>query len=286
MPELPEVETIKNDLIEKIVNKKIKKVQVGLGRLVIGDLKKFKKDLVGNSFKDIDRIGKLLIFVLAENKKYLLVHLKMTGQLVYCQKKNIIAGGHGLPKITECLPNKYSHIYFIFNDNSYLFFNDMRTFGYMKIVELKELNEIKQKFGLEPLTNEFSLINFKKIVKKHNTTIKAVLLNQNIIAGIGNIYADETLFKAEIKPDRSASSLNDKEIKKLYNSINNIINKAIKFRGTTFNNYVDANGRQGNFVKHLKVYARAGQKCFKCGNIIKKIKIAGRGTHFCEQCQK
>ncbi len=286
MPELPEVETIKNDLKKKILGKKIKQVTIRKKRLVRGSARAFVRELKGNSFKDIKRIGKLLIFTL-NNGKYLLIHLKMTGQLVYRRNKKIIAGGHGSPKITEHLPNKYSHIYFKFNDDSGLYFNDMRQFGFVQIVSKPVLEKIIAGFGPEPLSRQYKIEEFKEIFKNRKTSVKAVLLNQKLIAGIGNIYADEILFTAGVRPDRRAGSLKQQEMENIFNATKSVLRKAIKYRGTTFNDYVDASGNVGRFVRHLKVYGREGERCKKCEKgIILKAKVAQRGTQYCKVCQK
>ena len=293
MPELPEVETIKNDLKKRILGKKITGVEVRGGKVVGNKPADFTKILKGNSFHAIDRIGKLLIFELADRKNFLLIHLKMTGQLIYCNKGEVVAGGHEtggegdkIPGVGEALPNKYTHLIFSFANGAKLFFNDLRKFGYAKIVGEKELEKIKGEYGIEPLTKDFTLKAFKEALGVRNAPIKAILLNQGLIAGIGNIYADEALFEARIRPSRRAGSLSDKETEALFKAVNNIIKKAIKYRGTTFSNYVDASGRKGNFTKLLKVYHREGEKCRRCGAVIKKAKVAGRGTRFCEKCQK
>ncbi len=288
MPELPEVETIRKDLSGFVLNKKITSTDILLLRLIKSNPRQFKNILKNNSFKNIKRVGKLLIFELKETPgSFLLVHLKMTGQLIYCSKKNIIAGGHDLPKIQNCKASKYSYIIFNFQNGSKLFFNDMRTFGALKIVNSFELVEIVNKYGIEPLQKNFKLNALSKIIKKRNLSIKALLLNQNLVAGIGNIYADEILFRAGVLPDRISKTLSSIEIKKIFQSSLVIIRQAIKSRGTTFNNYVDARGKQGSFVKKLKVYGRAGKNCLKCKkSILVKIKVASRGTVYCPNCQK
>ncbi|MCU0678897.1 MAG: bifunctional DNA-formamidopyrimidine glycosylase/DNA-(apurinic or apyrimidinic site) lyase [Planctomycetes bacterium] len=285
MPELPEVETIKNDLKKKILNKKITGVTVKLARIVKNDPKLFRRILAGNSIQDIERIGKLMIARLEKGEHYLLIHLKMTGQLLYCQGETVIAGGHSLPKIVGCLPNKYSRVIFAFADGSHLFFNDLRTFGYLKLARGEELRIVKGQYGLDPLSREFSGQKLNQILKNRQTNIKAMLLDQKSIAGIGNIYADEILFAAGVKPDRRAGSLRPGEIKKIASAVKRILKKAIKYRGTTFNDYVDAEGKVGGFVKRLKVYGREGESCRRCGAIIKKMKVAGRGTRHCPGCQ-
>ena len=294
MPELPEVETIRKGLTAKIINKKIKKVTVNFSKIVKSDLTEFKKILLNNKFVAIDRVGKLLIFKLAAKDKFLLIHLKMTGQLIFCFKDKIIAGGHSLPtgqaghpKLIGSLPNKYSHFWLEFSDGSYLFFNDMRKFGYLKLVNDFELAIIKETYGIEPLTKNFTFEKLIDIFKKRKISIKAVLLDQKVIAGIGNIYADEILFASRIMPNRPADSLKSEEVKALFKAAEAIIKKAIKFKGTTFSDYSDALGNSGNFVKFLKVYGRSNMPCLGCKKeTVKKIKIAGRGTHYCPVCQR
>jgi len=286
MPELPEVETIKNDLKKKILNKKITGVTVKLARIVKNDPKLFRRILAGNSILDIDRIGKLMIARLEKGEYYLLIHLKMTGQLLYCRGETVIAGGHSLPKIVGCLPNKYSRVIFAFADGSHLFFNDLRTFGYLKLAGADELEKVKENFGLNPLSPELNVISLGKILKNRQTNIKAVLLDQKLIAGIGNIYADEILFAARVKPNRLANKLKTSEIEKIANASKKVLKQAIKYRGTTFNDYVDAAGKVGGFVRRLKVYGREGESCQRCGVVVKKIKVAGRGTRWCPGCQR
>lgn len=286
MPELPEVDTIKSGLNRHILNKKIVKIKVTKPKLVRNNLAVFKKTLQQNSIINIDRIGKLLIFDLSDQKNHILAHLKMTGQLIYILDQEMIAGGHETKNL-ESLPNKYSHIIFDFQDGSRLFFNDLRQFGYMHLVGSAHKEKVVQKYGIEPGATNFTLENFQKIFARRQGILKAILLNQNIISGIGNIYADEICFEAGVLPNRRADSLANLEIKKLYAACQAVIKKAIKYGGTTFRDYRQSDGNTGNFIKYLKVYHRQGQKCLKCKkNIIKKIKVAGRSTHFCATCQK
>lgn len=287
MPELPEVETIKNDLKKKIVNKKIARIEILFKGGIRNNTKQFEADLMGDKFLDIDRIGKLMIFKINLPDRYLLIHLKMTGQLVYCQKNFIIAGGHSLPKLAGSLPNKFSRVIFYFTDRSALFFNDMRKFGYLEIVDGKKLARIKKNYGPDPLGKDVDPDFLTSILKNRKAPVKAVLLNQKLISGIGNIYADEILFQSGIMPDRIAKNISKKETEKMDKAIKSVLRKAIKFRGTTFNDYVDSEGNQGNFSKLLKVYGKKGEACPGCpGGVIEKKRIAGRGTHFCRKCQK
>lgn len=291
MPELPEVETIRRDLEKEIVGQKIVSFWSERGKVVRGN---YKKMLEGAVFEKIDRRGKLLMFGIAGTGKTMLVHLKMTGQLIYLSKENmgpsqssrIVAGGHSFRQNDFDLPGKHTRAVFEFENGGKLFFNDMRKFGYIEIVDSKDKENIMvDKFGIEPGLPHFTLENFRDVIKNRQTSIKAVLLNQKLIAGIGNIYADESCFEAGIKPERVAKSLNDREIKKLWQAVKKIIQKAIQKRGTTFNNYVDVSGNKGNFVSELKVYGRGGEKCQRCGATLRKGKVVGRGTVWCEECQ-
>ena len=287
MPELPEVETIRRDLEEKIVGKKIAAVFILAKKSVHYPATKFDNILVGDSFSTINRRGKLLYCSFRKSPLFLLVHLKMTGQLIYADKKKIIAGGHSLGSIDFELPNKFTRVIIVFSDGSRLFFNDLRRFGYMKLMTAEDKDKVLQKsFGIEPLTSGFTFPDFTKIFLKRKTTIKALLMNQKLIAGIGNIYADEVCFCAGILPNRRADKISEAEKKKLFNCINKVLKLSISHRGTTFNSYVDCDRKTGSFVKLLKVYGRAGEKCYRCKNIVQKTRAAGRGTHFCPYCQK
>lgn len=285
MPELPEVETIRQDLRHKIVGKKIKNLILSKKAKLNKSAIFFVDFFVGNHFVEIDRIGKLIIFILPDEENILLIHLKMTGQLIYKKDNKVIPGGHNDVSTVD-VPNKHTHVQFHFDDGSKVFFNDIRRFGYLSIEPIKKLENIKSKYGIEPLTSNFTWDNFVKIFKNKNTILKALLLNQQIISGLGNIYVDEICFDAEVRPDRKVNTLTVSELKKLFTSTKKIIKKAIENRGTTFNNYVDGDGNKGNFVKYLKVYGRGGEECKKCKTVLQKIKVAGRGTVFCDKCQK
>ena len=285
MPELPEVQTITNDLSKKILNKKISSVDIRLKNIVKNDTQDFIETLVDNSFKKIERRGKFIILKLKNSDKHLVIHLRLTGQLIYQNKNEIIAGGHDTGENNFNLLDKHAHLVIHFKDNSKLFYNDQRQFGFFQIVNDEELLEIKEKLGVEPLDGKFTLKIFSELIRSKKINVKAFLLNQKDIAGIGNIYADETLFKAGIRPTRTLDSLVSVEIKKLFMSIKTILKEAVKQRGTSFNNYIDTDGNKGNFAKKLKVYGRDGQKCVVCDSIIIKTKVAGRGTRYCPKCQ-
>jgi len=285
MPELPEVETIRRGLNTKIVNKQIIGIEVKKPNLVRNKKSEFRSILHNNRVLFIDRIGKLLILHL-ESDNYLLIHLKMTGQLIYSFKNDLVVGGHKY-SLSDNFPNKYSYIIFSFVDGSSLFFNDMRQFGYMEIVDKEGHKKARSKFGPEAGSKDFTLKKFRGIIKGRRGVLKALFLNQQIIAGIGNIYADEICFRAKVLPNRLVDTLSDSEIKRLYQATQYIIQKAIDKKGTTFKDYRDSDNKKGNFVKYLKVYGRKDKKCLVCKkDKIKKIKLAGRGTHFCPSCQK
>lgn len=288
MPELPEVETIRRDLHAALVGKKIKKFEAPKLKVSPQDKKLLTRLLPGNKIMAVERRGKLLIFKLSLQDKFLLVHLKMTGQLIYQSGNKFIAGGHNINRGEFAHPlNKHTQAIFTFVDGIRLFFNDLRRFGYVKIVDKKELENIFKKYGPEPLSKEFSLSYLIDLFHRSGRNVKATLLDQGKIAGIGNIYADEACFCAKIKPWAKAKSLKLEQIKSLHQCLKKILKLAIKYRGTTFSDYKDATGKKGNFVQYLKVYGRAGEKCLRCEQgIIKKIKVAGRGTAYCPGCQK
>lgn len=298
MPELPEVETIRRDLEKVILGKKIKSVILFDSKTARNKAAFFINFLTNRQVVSISRRGKLLIFEINKKKEenesmYLLVHLKMTGQLIFSSNKEYLLGGHSsgdeaLKRSDEDrMLVRHTRSVIKFSGGGTLFFNDMRRFGYLQLVTKSDLEKIKKNnYGPEPLTEELTIDYLVNILKNRSTNIKALLLNQKLIAGLGNIYVDEALFLAKIKPSRSGKSIKRKELDKLLIAINEIIASAIKNRGTTFNNYVDSSGRKGNFLSLLKVYSRGGEPCYKCKKPIKKIKLAGRGTHYCPNCQK
>ncbi len=290
MPELPEIETITNGLRRFILNQAI-------DVFFIKD-KKLEASLPGISrietpvFSGVDRLGKMLVFSFLKNDKKLLVHLKMTGQLIFCPfRKNqaSIVGGHSEKKSADlnCSDLKYIRFEVVFKNGDKLFLNDARRFAYVKLVEPDEFLKIKNKFGLEPVNAVFVFFDFLKLIKKRpKKNIKAFLLDQSLVTGMGNIYADEILFASGVSPFKKMGDLSDFQVKNIFLNIKKILKLAVKERGTTFSDYVDASGKSGGFLKLLKVYGRSGQACLKCRDIIRKAKVAGRGTHYCSKCQE
>lgn len=288
MPELPEVETIKLGLQDKIIGLKITDIEVRAAKIFQGN----KKEVIGAKIKSIIRRAKILIFEL-DNGKSLVIHLKLTGQLVFHKDGSQATFGHPIPFAGTILPAKTTHVIFSFSDGSKLFYNDVRKFGWMKIVESSKLKDESffKDLGPEPpvtdsAKNNLTIEQFNNMVSKSNIPIKVLLMDQKKIAGVGNIYANEALFGAGIDPKRLAKKLSSGEIKKLYASILEVLKKGIKYGGSSENAYVDALGGKGRMQEHFRVYGKNGEKCPRCKGAIKRIVLAGRGTFFCEKCQK
>jgi formamidopyrimidine-DNA glycosylase len=283
MPELPEVETVRRDLEKYLVGKEIVGVEVKDSKVSAGvDL---AKELIGRSILRCDRRGKLLMLSIGSDR-WLLIHLKMTGQLIFKSKTVHIGGGHSLNSVDD-KANRFNRVMIKFADGSTLAFNDMRKFGYMKVVKEEEKKRIEtESFGIEPMTRGYTIEGFKKAIGKKKTSVKAWLLDQKSIAGVGNIYADEACFMAGILPWRLLSSLSTKEIDDLFKAVESVVVTAVENRGTTFKNFIDGNGEEGYNADFLKVFDQTGEPCKVCSTPILKIRHAGRGTHYCEVCQK
>lgn len=282
MPELPEIETIKRQLEDKIVGKKIVDIEVRKQKLFQGKI----SDVVGTKIAGIKRRAKMLIIDL-NNKKHLLFHLKMSGQVIYRNKTGKFGGGHPIPRFDTELPGKVTHVIFTLDDKCHIYFNEQRQFGWIKVLNDVGLKKEFAKYGVEPMSNEFTFAKFKELIlRRKRSKIKPVLMDQKLIAGIGNIYTSEVCFYAHVLPTRTVGSLSDNELKAVYEGIKKILPIAIKYQGTSADLYVNAAGEPGRYEQYLKVYGRVGNKCPRCGRIIKKIKQSGRGTYYCPGCQK
>ncbi len=288
MPELPEVETIVRDLNKYLPNKIIKEVKV-----LNKKIKLTSASVRGKKIKRVWRRGKQIIIDLIP-EQHLVIHLKMTGQLIWrsasqtaSNKKNkLVVGGHPIVGVGEELPNKFTRVIFRLADGSELFFNDVRKFGYIKLLSARALAAISDRLGPEPLAKNFNGQKLQTaLAGRSKAKIKAALLDQSKVAGIGNIYADESLWLAKILPQRTVASLKEAEWSALAKAITKVLKLSITHRGTSFSDYRDARGGSGNFLKKLKVYGRGGKKCFKCGQILHKSKLVGRGTVWCGECQ-
>jgi len=287
MPELPEVETVRLQLLHKIIGRTIKSVEVFHEKTTSYD-RDISQKLQGKTFADIDRVGKLMIFsFLEETDLFMLAHLKMTGQFFYVgNNKEVVGGGHSMTDADLDLPMKHTRVAFHFTDKTTLYFNDMRLFGYIKLATAAEVKKVKEKFGPEPILETFDVESFSLRLRKRKTSIKAALLDQSFIAGLGNIYVDEAMWRAGVRPTRRADRVTRKEAAALSAAAGDVMRESIAVGGTTFQYFKDTAGENGNFTDYLKVFGKQGKICERCGVVIKKIRCAGRGTHFCPGCQK
>jgi len=266
VPELPEVETIKRELEKAILGKKITGVTVYNPKVIRQPVaEEFRKKLIGTSFKNVLRKAKMLILELS-NGRALVIHLKMTGQLIY--------PGTG----------KNSRVSFKLSDGKSLDFNDQRLFAELRVMDdWHELAFIKN-LGPEPF--DITGGEFREMLGRKKTKIKPLLMDQAFISGIGNLYAAEALFRARISPWREAASLSDKEKDALFNAIKDTLQEAIKYKGSSVDQYLQVSGEPGSYVKYHKVYDREGKPCLVCKSPIKRVSQAGRGTYFCPKCQR
>ncbi len=299
MPELPEVENLRRGLEKNIVGQKILSVKVNKPKLVSGKgnkrsaspakVRELERGLKGTHITRIDRRAKNLIFEFS-GSKFLLVHLKMSGQFVYKSKsnKNLVEGGHPIEVSEHKLPNKHTHVIFELEKGT-LYYNDTRMFGYLLYFADREAFEKENHFallGLEPLDKKFSAKYLEESLKNKSGKIKAVLMEQKIVTGLGNIYADESLFEAHIRPERAASSLKPSEIKLLHTVIIRIIKRATLVGGSSVATYRLLDSTRGNYAREHKVYGKQGKLCPICYKSLKKIAIQTRTTIFCPNCQK
>jgi formamidopyrimidine-DNA glycosylase len=319
MPELPEVETIRRGLERALIGRVIENVQVWEQRSCPVSETMLGTMIHGTKICALKRRGKLLIIELNNNVS-LLAHLRMTGQMIFkagmsgetdsvttevetegaraaakqvgsrdCTTKDF-GGGYPNSSFIGNLPDKTTRVIIAFEDGSYLYFNDQRKFGYIKPLKTDAVanDSFVASLGPEPLDTNFTAQDFASCLPRSSKrSVKSVLLDQSVIAGIGNIYADESLFLAGIMPDRLTNSLNDEEVSRLYVAIRNCLEQSIADGGSTMKDYVDSEGLRGEYLDlHAYVFNRTGQPCRKCGSIIGKTKVAGRGTHYCQNCQK
>ena len=265
MPELPEVETIKRDLEKVIVGKKIKDVCVHNPAVIREpSVEKFKKGLEGTIIKGVLRRAKVLIIELSGGKS-LVIHLKMTGQLVY-------PGGGQKSRVAFCL-----------SDGTILDFNDQRLFAELRLMD--DWHNLKFIKSLGPEPYDLNPERFKEMLSQKKTKIKPLLMDQTFISGIGNLYAAESLFRARVNPERPASSLEESEKELLFKEIKEVLNEAIYYGGSSVDDYVRLSGKPGRYVAHHKVYGRQGKPCLICKAPVKRINLGGRGTYLCPKCQ-
>lgn len=272
MPELPEVETVRRGLKKLVLGRVIQDVKIYYdGIIEYPSVRVFRDEIIGQRINDIDRYGKWLMFILDDY--YLLSHLRMEG------KYNIKNSGDKL--------NKHEHVVFLLDDDRELRYMDVRKFGKMHLIEKDKIKTMGPlvDLGLEPWDKNLTIDYLKEKYSKKRLPIKSVLLDQSIIVGIGNIYADEILFLCGINPLVKAMDLNDDKLESIIVNTKKVLEQAIKEGGTTIRSYSSVGGVHGLFQQELNVHTKEGKKCPKCGNIIKKIKVGGRGTYYCDSCQ-
>jgi formamidopyrimidine-DNA glycosylase len=306
MPELPEVETVRIGLTRLLPGRAIKAVDFDWPKSFPNAPADVKQYLIGAKITLVKRRAKVLLIELSTDYS-LIVHLKMTGQLVFRAAGELGArdssepdlgemrsagerfgAGHPNASLVGKLPDKSTRVTLTFSDGSRLFFNDQRKFGWMRLLPTLEVMNLDffQKVGPEPLGADFTWQAMRDcLLRRKNSNIKAVLLDQTVIAGIGNIYADEALWGAQIHPITVVSKLTDDQFQTLYEELVMVLKLAIEKGGSTDRNYVSAEGKHGSYLSFARVFRREGQSCPRCGTIIIKIRVAGRGTHLCPTCQ-
>ncbi len=286
MPELPEVETVRRGLKSLIVSKKITNVSFDWPKSFPNAQSDINQFLIGSHITDVRRRAKVLMIDL-DTDYSLVVHLKMTGQLVYRGNENFGAG-HPNDSLVGKLPDKSTRVEIIFDDKSKLFFNDQRKFGWMKLLPTVEIPNIDfmRRVGPEPLGSDFTAkVLFDRLQRRKRSSIKAALLDQTVLAGIGNIYADEALWGAKIHPETKVGNISLASVKKLYTEIVTVLRLSIEKGGSTDRNYVNAEGKKGSYIEFAKVFRRENLPCPRCSTAIIKTRVASRGTHICPKCQ-
>lgn len=285
MPELPEVTVIVNGLDKKLKGLVFKGVEYDWAKKFLwGEYS--LSDLKGAKVDRVRRLGKVVI-IETGRKFTILIHLKLTGQLIYQDKKTRIAGGHPLPPLNLPSPNKTTRATFEFTNGGHLYFNDLRKFGWVKIVKSDE-GIVRSAIGtLGPDALEISYNDFAdRLKKKPNSRIKKLLMDQTFISGVGNIYADESLWLSKVHPSRSVISLSESEIRAIHKGIHDSMTLSIKQGGSSANSYVGSGGEKGLFLNFANAYHMTGLPCKRCKTLIVRKKMDGRSAHFCPKCQK
>lgn len=286
MPELPEVETVRRGLSQLVVGHTIKTVETDTLKSFPNDKQTVTSFMIGATITAVRRRAKILIIDLSTHYS-LIIHLKMTGQLVYIGKTRFGAG-HPSDSLVNELPDRSTRVVIDFTDTSHLYFNDQRKFGWMKLIPTIEIPnmDFMKRVGPEPLETDFTSKQFAdRFKRRSNTSIKAALLDQSVIAGVGNIYADESLWGAKIHPKRLVGTIKPAEFRRLYTELRFVMNLAIEKGGSSNHTYVNAEGKKGSYMNFARVFRREGLECPRCGTTIIKFKAAGRGTHICPHCQ-
>lgn len=289
MPELPEVETVRRGLQELIVAREIAAVhELDSPKSFPNSAADIEQFMVGARVTAVRRRAKVLLIDLSSDYT-LVTHLKMTGQLVFRAQDVAFGAGHPNDSLIGDLPDRSTRVEITFTDGSHLYFNDQRKFGWMKLYPTVEVQNIDfmQKVGPEPLEDDFTPgIFFERLQRRKNTTIKAAILDQTVLAGVGNIYADEGLWGAKIHPSTRVKDVSKEQITNLWQEIREVMQLAIEKGGSTNKNYVNAEGKRGSYMDFARAFRREGQPCPRHPDVlIEKIRVAGRGTHICPVCQ-
>lgn len=287
MPELPEVETVRIGLAGLLPGLQIASEDHDWPKGFPNAPEDVRQFLVGAKVTDVRRRAKVLIIDLSSNYS-LVVHLKMTGQLVFRSKTAAFGAGHPNHSLIGELPDKTTRVTLAFKDGSRLFFNDQRKFGWMRLLPTPEVEQLDffVKVGPEPLAADFTADAFiLRLNRRAKSGIKAVLLDQTVVAGIGNIYADESLWAAKIHPETRVQNVPKARLKALFEGLQKVLRTSIEKGGSTDRNYVDAQGKRGSYLTFANVFRREGKPCPRCGTTIIKLRVAGRGTHICPHCQ-
>ena len=289
MPELPEVEVVKRSLTRKVQNLIIQKVNIKDSKLRYHiDKNKFRK-ITGLRIKKIERKSKFLLFFLSKNF-IMMVHLGMTGKFFFVDRKNTKLKTSFYYNIDYKKEQKYDRVEFILNKNQKLIYNDVRKFGFIKLLSNKEYKDNFHliHLGPEPLKNTFNYTYFKNYIKGRSRVIKDILMDQKFVSGLGNIYANEILFLSKVKPSRKVKNLKEFELKKIINFTKEVLKNAIELGGSSIKDFSSSNGKKGSFQQHFNVYGKKGAACSNttCKSIIVKSSISNRSTFFCNNCQK
>lgn len=288
MPELPEVETVVRGLNGLIIGKTFKSLKFDWPKGFPNSGEDVDEHLLGAKVTDVRRRAKVIIIDLSSDYS-LVVHLKMTGQMVYRGQDFVFGAGHPNDSLVGRLPDKSTRVEMDFTDKSKLFFNDQRKFGWMRLLPTVEIQNIDffKKVGPEPLDDSFTAKEFiARVLRRAKSSVKAAILDQTVLAGVGNIYADESLWMSKIHPATKVQDLSDAKLKLLLESIKEVLQLSIDKGGSTDKNYVDAKGQRGSYLEFANVFRREGQPCPRCGTTLIKTKVATRGTHICTKCQK
>lgn len=287
MPELPEVETVKSGLQRLLPGLAVASVSHDIAKSFPNAQADVSEFLINATVTAVTRRAKVLMIELS-TKYTLLVHLKMTGQLVFQSTNTRFGAGHPNDSLVNELPDKSTRVHIVFTDGSSLFFNDQRKFGWMRLLPTAEVPQLDffKKVGPEPLSSDFTWQQFRdRLLRRKGSNIKAVLLDQAIIAGVGNIYADESLWGAKIHPTTQVKDISESKIRALFISLREVLQLSIDKGGSSNHTYVDAEGNRGSYMQFANVFRREGQPCNRCGTAIEKSRVAGRGTHVCPHCQ-